>query len=156
MVLELGIDIGYSGTKAAADDVLLVQFASFEADIPDSKGDDLFKKKAEHLVQLTFNGTQVEKLVGNAALRTSSARGMLGQVEKVDNTHDLLLFTAAYLLGELRFIIRQRPARPPAEQTTATCLRSNPPPGLWSTPPDTARPPVRDHTRPTGKLQSPG
>jgi plasmid segregation protein ParM len=98
MVLEFGIDIGYSGTKAAAADVPLVQLASFDADIPGSKGDDLFKGKAEHLVQLTFNGSQVEKLVGEAALRTGSAKGMMGQVEKPDTTHDLLLFTAAYLL----------------------------------------------------------
>lgn len=99
MVTKLGVDIGYSATKAAAVNRMLVQLPSFEAVPPASKVDDLFKTKTEHLASLNINGAQVDRLVGEAALRTGAAKGLMGQAEKPDSTHDLLLFTAAYLLG---------------------------------------------------------
>jgi plasmid segregation protein ParM len=98
-MVKLGIDVGYSATKGAASNGLTVQFPSFEAIPVASKVDDLFKSKTKHLVRLNINGSRVEKLVGEAALQTSVARGIMGQAEKPDSIHDLLLFTAAYLLG---------------------------------------------------------
>ncbi len=52
MVTKLGVDIGYSATKAAAVNDMLVQFPSFEAVPPTSKVDDLYKTKTEHLARL--------------------------------------------------------------------------------------------------------
>lgn len=98
MVTKLGIDIGYSATKAAAVNGM-VQLPSCEAALTNSKVDDLFNNKTEHIVRLNVSGSRIERLVGDAALATGAARGLMGQAEKPDSTHDLLLFTAAYLSG---------------------------------------------------------
>jgi plasmid segregation protein ParM len=97
MVTKLGIDIGYSATKAVGISGM-VQLPSYEAEPVASKVDD-FKDGTKHVVRMTVSGRRVEKLVGDAALRSGAAKGIMGQAEKPDSTHDLLLFTVAYLCG---------------------------------------------------------
>ena len=93
----VSVDIGYGYTKAVSASGIKVCLPSAVAPAPDdlglSTGPSFYRVKVRYL-----NGRVEERLVGEAALRSSAAVTTLSR-EKPAELHDLLLLTACVLVG---------------------------------------------------------
>ncbi|RJX20164.1 MAG: ParM/StbA family protein [Desulforudis sp.] len=98
----IAVDVGYSHVKAMSDGGAKASFPSVVAPGDESPLNGLFGRGVEHRVSVRPFFSQKESarrhLVGEAALRVLSATATLSR-EKPPEIHDVLLLTAAYLLG---------------------------------------------------------
>lgn len=99
-VFRVGVDIGYGFVKAVSSEGKRVVFPSLAAPTSVDPLAGIFQDGIGHHVKVSSPTWGVtERLVGEAALRSLAAQGFVAQQEKPAGLHDLLLFTATYLVG---------------------------------------------------------
>ncbi|NYE57164.1 ParM/StbA family protein [Carboxydothermus ferrireducens] len=97
LIKKFGVDIGYGYTKAVSENEKL----AFPSVIADKNGQeiDVFSVQLDYEVEIKYPDGKVErKLVGESATRYLTAVSVMTR-EKPAEIHDLLLYTAIYLLG---------------------------------------------------------
>lgn len=95
--MRLAVDVGYGYTKALAETGRRVSFPSAVAAAPPDMAPGVFAAMP-HRVELVWGGKAERYLVGESALRSRTAAMTLSR-EKPAEIHDVLLLTAAYLVG---------------------------------------------------------
>jgi len=99
VVSKVAVDVGYGFTKAVSDTGVSVCFPSVVAPKVVDVANGVFKSRLPYQVRIKNVGADTdERLVGEAALRSMAAVSVLA-AEKPVESHDLLLLTAAYLVG---------------------------------------------------------
>jgi plasmid segregation protein ParM len=100
--MQVSIDVGYSQTKAMAENGSKIIFPSVKASVVNDPTVGMYKNLGHKVKIKTFNATR-EELVGESALRSLTATTTLSRV-KSEDIHDLFILTAAYLCGASGFV----------------------------------------------------
>lgn len=99
--MQVSIDVGYSQTKAMAENGSKILFPSVKASVTNDPTVGMYKN-LEHRVKIKYFNTTREELIGESALRSLTATTTLSRV-KSEDIHDLFILTAAYLCGASGF-----------------------------------------------------
>jgi plasmid segregation protein ParM len=91
----ISVDIGYGYTKAVASNGVRISFPSVISPAPVDLMGGMYQDGPGYRVKVTTNGSEDEKLVGEAAMQHMAVRGFVAREEKPVEIHDLLLMTAA-------------------------------------------------------------
>lgn len=95
----VAVDVGYGFTKAVSGDGRKVSFPSAAAPAGADPLDGVFGDRAGHVVRVVGARGEEERLVGEAALLSPACQEFSARQEKPAALHDLLVLTAAGLLG---------------------------------------------------------
>ncbi len=96
--MNISVDVGYSQVKAVADNGRRVQFPSAVAPARQDPVHGIIKESCDYRVGVRSGLEIEEKLVGCAALQSAACISTVAR-EKPAHIHDLLVTSAAYLLG---------------------------------------------------------
>jgi plasmid segregation protein ParM len=95
---QYGIDIGYGYTKASNGVDKIICPSAIAPDTQDPLC-GMFTNGVGHHVTIKTSTSTDEMLVGDLALASTSSQLLVARQDKPQRIHDILLLTAAYLLG---------------------------------------------------------